>query len=125
VIAGPAVGPGAKEAEQSNLSHSCEPRGLHNVTRPLDVNLVVRLRAKLAIDPRAVRDGAAGGKSPAKVCNITQIGGEESRMGQLRGVSAASIHTARDQDNFMAARYEIGRQMASHKSCSTRDRNSH
>ena len=72
MVAGPAVRPGAEEAEHRDPSDAGNASGVDDPLRVIDVDGSVRLRSDLAIDPRAVDDRLATGERHREIIVAAQ-----------------------------------------------------
>jgi hypothetical protein len=78
VVRRTAVGSRPQEAEQDDLRNARAARSLDDMARALDVDTAIGLRAELAIDAGAVRDGVASLEGRRESVGIGQIGRNET-----------------------------------------------
>src|SRR5579863_1772852 len=110
-----------QKTHQRNAPDAGTLRGFHHVTRSLDMDLLIRLTADLAVDARAMSHGLATCECAGQNVRVRKITCNVRYSGRSAAHTVAPVRRARDQDNVVPLRQPLLREMAADKTCASSD----
>ena len=113
----------AEEAHQHNLPDAGAPRGPDDISCPCDMNSLIRLVTKLAVDSRAMRNRVTPGEGLRQKFGIREVAWHRTQL-RYRGVSFFARGSSR-YHNLMSIRRQTLREVAPDESSAASNCNSH